>query len=156
LAALKHFLANERKSLRARKRGGGKRILSWDFAAAESALVSQSDNRLTPAMSYDRHWAVLLLEAVLARLEAEFAARDRQHSFQHLKQLLAGDGEARPYREVAATLGTNEAAVKMAVHRLRRRYRELLRDEIAQTVADPRDIDDELKQLFVILSGKNP
>jgi RNA polymerase sigma-70 factor (ECF subfamily) len=99
---------------------------------------------------------VLLLEAVLARLEAEFAARDRQHSFQHLKQLLAGDGEARPYREVAATLGTNEAAVKMAVHRLRRRYRELLRDEIAQTVADPRDIDDELKQLFVILSGKNP
>jgi RNA polymerase sigma-70 factor (ECF subfamily) len=104
-------------------------------------------------MLFDRQWAVLLLETVLGRLEAELAARGKQAEFQHLKPLLAGD--AQPYQLVAHALGTNEAAVKMAVHRMRRRYRELLREEIAQTVADPADVDDELKELFAILSGKN-
>jgi RNA polymerase sigma-70 factor (ECF subfamily) len=153
LAALKHFLANERKSQRAQKRGGGQCILSWDFNAAESALICEPSAPLTPAVLFDRQWAVLLLETVLGRLEAELAARGKQAEFQHLKPLLAGD--AQPYQLVAHALGTNEAAVKMAVHRMRRRYRELLREEIAQTVADPADVDDELKELFAILSGKN-
>lgn len=154
LASLKHFLANERKSQRAQKRGGNRHVVSWDFVAAESLLAAEPHDQMTPAMLFDRRWAVLLLETVLARLEAEFTERGKQESFQHLKPLLAGDSDAQPYQQVADSLGSNEAAVKMAVHRLRRRYRELLREEIAQTVADPRDVDDELRQLFAILSGK--
>jgi DNA-directed RNA polymerase specialized sigma24 family protein len=155
LAALKHFLANERKSQRAQKRGGGQRILSWDFAAAESALTSEPNEQMTPATLFDRQWAVLLLETVLARLESEYAARGKQESFQRLQPMLTGDGDAQPYQQLAESLGSNAAAVKMAVHRLRRRYRDLLREEIAQTVTDPSDVDDELKELFTILSGKN-
>ncbi len=154
LAALKNFLSNQRKSQRAQKRGGGQRILSWDFEDAESALAREATAQMTPAMLFDRRWAMLLLDTVLGRLEAEFAARGKQETFQYLKPLLAGDHDARPYAQVAALLGTNEAAVKMSVHRLRRRYRELLREEIARTVVDPQDVDDELEQLFIILSGK--
>jgi RNA polymerase sigma factor (sigma-70 family) len=155
LAALKHFLSNERKSARAQKRGGGHRLLSWDFVAAENALLAEPVDQITPVMLFDRRWALLLLDAVLARLELEFASRGKQEHFQHLKPLLTADRDAQPYRQVAELLGINEAAVKMTVHRMRRRYRELLREEIAQTVVDPRDVEDELKQLFEILSRKN-
>ena len=155
LATLKHFLANERKASRAEKRGGGRPHLSLDFSAAEAAYCAEPIDTFTAERLFDRRWAILLLDAVLVRLENEFTARGKQEHFQHLKPLLTADRDARSYQQVAESLGANQATVKMTVHRLRRRYRELLRQEIAQTVADPCDVDDELKQLFEILSVKN-
>lgn len=155
LGALKHFLANERKAARAQKRGGGRMPFSLDYTVAEATYQAEPVDQLTPEHLFERSWALLVLDQVLLRLEEEYAARGKTEDFQRLKPLLTADPDAQPYRQVADELGTNEAAVKMTVHRLRRRYRELLREEIAQTVVDPADVDEELKQLFEILSAKN-
>jgi RNA polymerase sigma factor (sigma-70 family) len=153
LAALKHFLSNQRKATRAKKRGGGRAVVSWDFAAAEAGYRAELADTFTPERIFERRWALLLLDRVLANLEAEFVAASKKLVFHHLKGLLTADGAAPSYRHVADQLGMTEAAVKMAVHRLRRRYRQLLRAEIAQTVSGPHDVDDELRQLLAVLAG---
>lgn len=152
LASLKHFVANERKAARAKKRGGGRHVLSLDFATAEAAFLAEPADERTPERLFAQRWALLLLDRVLARLEEESNAAGQIARFQRLKCLLTAERDAPGYEQVAAELSTTEAAIKMAVHRLRKRYRELLREEIAQTVSDPADIDDELRELLSALS----
>lgn len=156
LAAMKHFLANERDRARAQKRGGGKSLVSLeslDFEAAESRYRLEPAHEVTAERVFERRWALTLLDRVLDRLVAEYAAAGKARQFEQLKDCLTAPDSARPYAELAVKLAMTEGAVKVAVHRLRRRYRELLRGEIAQTVADPREVDDEIRDLFAALAA---
>ena len=154
LASLKHFLANEWDRLRAQKRGGALPHLELDALSAETRYrLEPADPRADADALYDRQWALALLEQVLACLRAEFATAGNEAQFEKMKTFLtAGRGEI-PYAEAAARLGVSEGALRVAVHRLRKRYRDLLREEIAQTVASPAEVEDELAALFRALSG---
>ena len=151
LTAVKNFLASEWRREAAAKRGGGARAVSLDFESGESRLSRHPADTNTPEAEFDRRWAVALLEHVLARLESDFAAEGKAEQFQVLKPLLAGRSSETPIAEAAAKLNMTEGAAKTAAHRLRRRYRELLREEIAQTVASPEEVDDEIRSLFEAL-----
>ncbi len=140
LASLKHFLANEWDKARAQKRGGRFTFISAD---AETKYRAEPADELSPDKLLDRQWALALLDQVLARLAAEEPA-----DFEHLKPYLTAGGGAIPYAEVAGKLDMTEGAVKVAVHRLRKRYRQLLREEIAHTVASPAEVDEEIRHLF--------
>jgi RNA polymerase sigma factor (sigma-70 family) len=153
LAALRHFLSNARDFAKAAKRGGGKAVLSLDFTQAEARYAVESASFLTPEKLFHRRWALELLQAVLRRLQDEWGAPGKREFFTEVEDWITGGEPARTYADVAAALDMTEGAVKTAVHRLRRRYRELLRDEIAQTVADPGAVDDEIRQLFAALQG---
>jgi RNA polymerase sigma-70 factor (ECF subfamily) len=148
LATLKHFLSHQRERDRAKKRGGGRVLFSLDFEVAESRYHLEPEDTTTPEQLYQRRWALTLLDRVVRRLEDEYAGVGKAGSFAALKEFLTAGGQSRPYRQVAEESGMTEGAVKVAVHRLRHRYRELLKEEIAQTVADPADIDDELRDLL--------
>jgi RNA polymerase sigma-70 factor (ECF subfamily) len=148
LAALKHFLANQRDHAQAQKRGGGRAILSLDAVGADSRFRLEPAHDLTPERLFERQWALTLLGQVLDRLHAEFAAAGKQAIFAGLQKLLTADRERL---HVAVELGMTEGAVKMAAHRMRRRYRALLRDEVAHTVASPAEIDDEIHYLLSCL-----
>jgi RNA polymerase sigma factor (sigma-70 family) len=152
LGALKHFLANEWDQSRARKRGGAVRRLPLDLENAEARYSLEPGHELTPEKVYERRWALTLLELVLSRLEAEHAGK-KARSFQRLKSFLTGDGGCASYAQAAAELDLSEGAVKVAVHRLRRRYRDLLRREIAQTVDSEEAIEDEVRHLFEALGS---
>ena len=148
LAALKHFLANEHDRASRQKRGGGQAPLSLDWQNADTRYQVDPADRLSPDKLYDRAWATTLLEQVIGRLRAECVAEGKANAFEQLKPFLTvGKGDL-PYAEAAASLGLNEGAARVAVHRLRRRYRELLREQIAQTLSDPADLDEELRALF--------
>lgn len=153
LASLKHFLSNERDKARAKKRGGGRTPLSFDFDSAEGRFRLEPAHDQTPERIFERRWALTLLDQVLTRLRDEFAAAGKARSFDRLKAYLTGDAGSASYADVAAELATTEGAVKVAVHRLRRRYRKLLREAIAQTVADAAEIDDEIRELFTALGS---
>jgi len=155
LASLKHFLANEWNRAHAQKRGGPQGVLAIDFQDAENRYRVQPADTLTPERLYERRWALALLEQVLGRLREEMAREGKSALFDQLKELLTGHLGSRPYSEIAKELGTTEGAVKAAVHRLRQRYRELLRAEIAETVAGPEDLEDELRQLFTAVGKEN-
>jgi RNA polymerase sigma-70 factor (ECF subfamily) len=152
LAAMKHFLANEWKRTRTIKRGGHVAFLSLDDDSAESRYRREPvDPGATPEEVYDRQWALTLLDQVLAKLGAEMEASGRRDEFEALKFSLTDGRHA--YAEVAATLGISEGGVKVAVHRLRARYREMIRAEIAETLATPGDIEAEMRDLLAALSG---
>ena len=151
LASLKHFLSNQRDRAKAQKRGGGVIPLSLDFSDAESRAGFQVADSQTPEKAFERRWAMTLLERSMARLRQEYAGRGAEPLFEQLKTTLTEDATAR-YAEIAARLGLSEAAVKMAAHRLKRRYREVLRLEIAETVAEESEVEDELRQLMRALS----
>jgi RNA polymerase sigma factor (sigma-70 family) len=152
LAALQHFLANEWDRARTQKRGGGKKLFSLDAMAAETRYRVELVHNLTPEKLFERQWALTVLERVLARLQAEsFALEGRQAVFGRLKPFLTGAGDSTGYAQAAAELGMTAGAVKTAVHRFRRRYRQLLREEIAQTVAGPEEIDEEIRYLLACL-----
>ena len=153
LGSLKHFLANEWDKARARKRGGHLQIVSLDAPAGEDRLQHEPMAAGSPDQEFDRRWALALLDAVLARLAGEFCAAGKGALFEHLKPALGGDRTAVDYAELSRRLAMSEGAARVAVHRLRQRYRELLRDEIAQTVVTPSEVEDELRQLFVALAG---
>jgi RNA polymerase sigma-70 factor (ECF subfamily) len=153
LSSLKHFRANERDRARAQKRGGGRTTLSIDLQDAESRYQNEPAHDLTPEKVFERRWALALLDRVLARLREEFAQAGKTKLFDRLKVFLSGEKSAKSQRESADQLGMTEGAVKVAVHRLRRRYRELLRSEIAETVATPDEVEDELRQLLAALGG---
>jgi DNA-directed RNA polymerase specialized sigma24 family protein len=152
LAAMKNFLANEWEKAKATKRGGGRRVLPLVFDTAESRLSLEPAHDLTPERLYERQWALTLLELVVDRLEREFAAAGKQPQFTALKPAIAGSQVALDYAAAAGQLSMTEDAVRQAAHRLRRRYRELLREELAQTVADPANVDDEIGSLFETLA----
>lgn len=149
LASLRNFVANEHDRDTARKRGGGTPRLSLDLIAAEQRFQLEPAIDETPERVFDRLWALTLLDKVLARLQAETSARAaKTAAFDQLKPYLTGDEPQLSYAETASRLGMSEGAVKVAVHRLRRRFRELLRDEIAHTVSAPEEVDIELRHLW--------
>ena len=153
LTAMKHFLANERDRARAQKRGGGRRLLSLDFENAENQYAREPSHQLSPEKLYDKSWALTLLERTMDRLETEMANANKQKLFDCLKVYLGAEASSIPYRDVATELGMTGGAVKVSVHRLRKRCRELLRDEIAQTIIARDQIDEELRNLFSALTG---
>jgi RNA polymerase sigma-70 factor (ECF subfamily) len=148
IACLRHFLANERARLQAQKRGGGRVILSLDFLNAESGYREEGTTEMTADKLYERQWALTLLDQVLDRLRDEWAQSGRARMFEALKSFLAGESSSISYDQAARQLGMTAGAIRVAVHRLRRRYRELVREEIARTVRDPDEIDAEIRDLF--------
>jgi RNA polymerase sigma-70 factor (ECF subfamily) len=148
LAALDHFLANEWRRGRAQKRGGGHKPLALDFARGEARYLREPCHTMTAERVYERHWALTLIERAVAGLREEFAEAGKLDQFDRLKPYLGGGEGTVPYREIAGAQGISEGAVKVSVHRMRRRCRELVRAEIAQTVAGPKDLEDELRDLF--------
>jgi RNA polymerase sigma factor (sigma-70 family) len=153
LTSMKNFLANDWDRQQAEKRGGGRRPLSFDAAAGESRLSIDPADDVTPEKIYQRQWALTLLDSVIARLQEEFAAAGKERQFELLKAVLTGDRAFSGYAAAAAELGMSEEAARQAAHRLRKRYRELLREEVAQTVADPGEVDQEIQSLFQALGA---
>lgn len=148
LAALKNFLANERDRAGRLKRGGNITHFSLDWQSADTQFQIADGGQIPPDAAYDREWAVALLERVIARLREECAAEGKAERFERLKDYLTvGKGEI-PYATAAAALVIDEGAVRVAVHRLRKRYRELLRREVADTLSDPAMVDEELAVLL--------
>jgi len=152
LATLKNFLADERDRARAQKRGGGRKLLSIDFNEAENQYALEPADRLSPEKLFDKSWALTVLERTMACLKTELARKNKKELFDHLKIYLTAEKGSIPYRDTAAELNMTEAAVRTAVHRLRRHYRKSLRDEIAQTVATEDQIDEEIDDLFAALT----
>jgi RNA polymerase sigma factor (sigma-70 family) len=148
LASLKHFQANQWRRAATQKRGGGAVAVSLDLEAGERRFALEPAHELTAERIFQRQWAMTLLEQTLAALRAEFAAAGKAELFERLKQHLGGDGDGVPYRELGAELGMTEGALKVAVHRFRGRWREVLREQIAQTVDSPDEIEQELRELF--------
>jgi len=148
LASLKNFAANERDRAIARKRGGDIPTLSLEIETAEGRFQMELPTDETPERVFDRRWALTLLDRVMSRLNAETAQSGKPSQFDRLKAYLTGDQPQLSYAETASDLGTSEGAVKVAVHRLRRRFRDLVRDEIAHTVSSPEEIEDELRHLW--------
>ena len=153
LAAMNNFLATEWAKARAQKRGGGREVLSLDLNAAEERFDLEPADASAPDKEFDRRWAYALLDEVLRQLETEFSREGKADLFATLRPTLAGGYESQPYSELAVTLDMSEAAVKVAVHRLRRRYRDLIRLEIGNTIAPSEDIEAELRHLFSALAG---
>ena len=151
LRSLKNFLVNEWKRAGRLKRGGGLEFLSIDTNAAEDRYIAEAPDEFNPDAEYETRWAVALIEQVLAALRQEFNAADKGRIFEELKGFIWGDKSSASYAEIAAPLNLSEGTVKVAVHRLRQRFRELLRDEVAHTVARPDDIDGELRHLISVL-----
>jgi RNA polymerase sigma-70 factor (ECF subfamily) len=151
LVCLKNFLSEEKRHAGRLKRGGGQTVVSWDAEAAEERFRAEPADHLTPETIYERRWALALLEQALDRLGEEESGH-AQH-FAALKEYLWGEKSSASYAEIGARLDMTEGAVKVAVHRLRRRYRELLREEVAQTVASHDEIEQELRHLLAILRG---
>ena len=153
LAAVNHFLAKEWARARTLKRGGRIRFIPLDEAQAEQRYQAELSGERSPEEIYDRSWAIALLEKVLRRLREETAAAGHADRFEELKGVLVGERSSLSYAELAPRLRTTEAALKMTVRRLRNRYAELLREEIANTVPGPQEAEDELRHLRTVLSS---
>jgi RNA polymerase sigma-70 factor (ECF subfamily) len=153
LVAVKRFLANEWDYASRQKRGGGVTPLSLDWQDADTRYQINPADHLSPDKLYDRAWAVIMLERVITRLRDENGAEGKASLYEQLKPFLMMGKSEIPYAQAAAALKLTEGAVRVAVHRLRRRYRELLREEVAQTLADPAQADEEMQALFSALAG---
>jgi DNA-directed RNA polymerase specialized sigma24 family protein len=153
LTAFKHFLSKERDKARAQKRGGGRAPLSLDLASGESRYMTGPTDTLTAEQLYDRQWTVGILDRIMRRLEGEMRESGKADWFDRLKGFIAGGADGATFAKTAKSLGTTEAAAKMATHRMRKRYRELLRHEIAETVEHVADVEDEVRSLFATFSG---
>ena len=154
LTALKRFLADEWDRSRAQKRGGGRRPVPLDSAAGGSGDAADPAGGLDADLVYDRHWALALLERTMARLRAEFTQVGKASQFEHLKGFLTTDRKEVSCTEAAKAAGLSEGAARVAAHRLRKRYRELFREEIARTVAEPGEVDAELRHLIAVLASR--
>jgi len=152
LASLNHFLADEWDKAHAQKRGGG-RVIALDLQSAETRLGEIPAENFTPEKAFEHRWAITLLEQVYQRLGGEYRAENKGMLFDTLRTTLAGASDAAPYAQLALQLDMSEGAVKVAVHRLRQRYRALLRETIADTVSSPDETEDELRYLFRTLTG---
>jgi RNA polymerase sigma-70 factor (ECF subfamily) len=149
---MKHFLANEWHRARALKRGGGVTVLDWDALDAEARYALEPARSDDPETAFDREWARESIARAMERLRTESEARGKGELFEALKGSLTGDEPAR--KETASRLGMTEGAVKTSVHRLRQQFRGFLRAEIAETVADPSDVDEEMRHLMAALRRK--
>jgi RNA polymerase sigma factor (sigma-70 family) len=153
LVSLKNFLAKARRRELTMKRGEGRALVPLDELLARERAGLEPANNLTPDLVYERRWALTLLEQVLTRLEHEYHSAGNAKLFDCLKEFLTDEPGRRSQAEVAAELGMTENALKQAFHRLRQRYRQLLHDEIAQTVAVPGDVEDELRHFISVLQA---
>lgn len=153
LGALNHFLITEWKKSRSQRRGGGQHVFSLDWAAAERRFDLEPADPATPDKAFDKQWATALLDEVLRRLESEYRRDQKFELFRALKQTLTGPGESQPYATLARDLEMNEGALRVAVHRLRRQYRALLQEEIANTVTCPEEVKEEMAYLFRVIAG---
>lgn len=151
LASLKHFVANERDRARAQKRGGGQTLVALDHDEAETRYRHEPGDTMSADRVYERRWALTVLEQALARLRTEHEESGKGVLFDTLKDCLTGSREAQPYAILAGQLAMSEGSVKVAVHRLRQRYRALLRDTIASTVSNDGEVDEELRHLVTVL-----
>jgi RNA polymerase sigma-70 factor (ECF subfamily) len=147
LSSLKYFLSDETDRRNAEKRGGVARPLAFEVQAGEERYRLEPFHNETPERIFERRWALALLERVLCRLQEEFAQAGKAAHFERLKSFLGGRSEV-PYAQLAHDLGVAEGAIRVAVHRFRRRYRDLLREEIAETVSTPGEIDEEIRCLL--------
>lgn len=154
LVCLKRFLANEYDKRTALKRGGGKTHLPIDFGEADERYKLEPAHGLTAETLFERRWALTVLEQALAALSDEMRTGGKGRVFDALKPYLAAEASAPPHAVTAAALGTTEGAVKVAVHRLRQRYRQLVRDEIARTVDTEAEVDEEVGRLFEALAAE--
>lgn len=152
LASLNNYLSDQWDKARAQKRGGGK-VASLDTATAESWLAQTPSQVLTPEKAFELRWAITLLEQVYRSLAEEYRQQGKGELFDALRTTLAGPGHSGSYADLGQRLGLNEGAVKVAVHRLRRRYRALLRETIAETVATDAEVEEELRYLLRIVAG---
>jgi len=151
LASLKHFLYNEWDRQQAQKRGGHLKKISLDAQLAENRYSVEPVERLTPEDMFEQHWALTVLERALGQL-VEDTPESKRNRLEKLRPFLIGGGSETPYREIAEELGISESGVKVAVHRLRRRFGMVLRQEIEQTVANPDEVDDEIRYLLECLT----
>lgn len=153
LTSLKHFLADEWDKLRAQKRGGGQQAISWDGMDPEERYRLEPTEALTPDRAYEKRWAGMLLESVLGQLRADYETNGRLREFDLLKNHVWGDGHAGDYAHLAAALSMQEDTVKVTVHRLRKLFREALRQEVLSTVSSPGEVDEEMRYLYTLLSS---
>jgi RNA polymerase sigma-70 factor (ECF subfamily) len=152
LASLNHFVSDHFDKEHRLKRGGGQRVLSLDAASAEQRYDLEPVEELDPQRIFERRWALTLVEAAMNRLESEAAATGKLELFHRLKPSLVGDRNALRYSQIGQALGLSEGAIKVAAHRLRLRFRDLFQEEIAQTVSQPSEIEEEMQFLFQVLS----
>ena len=149
LAALKHYITDAKKHQAAKKRGGDRLVLSLDLEVAERSYLAEPQHSETAEVLFERQWAVTLLDRVLARLRQEYAEADKTKQFEELKGVLTSSaGPDSHYRSIGERLDMTENAVKVVVHRMRQRYRELLKEEIAETVSSPEEMQEEVRTLF--------
>jgi len=152
LTSLKFFVADEGDCQRARKRGGGV-LVPLEFSSGEERYQREPAHDETPERIFERRWALSMLDRVVERLRNEFVQHGRAEHFERLKMFLLGQSDA-PYAALAREMNTSEGALKVAIHRLRKRYRDLFRQEIADTVADPAEVESELRYLAAVLTTK--
>jgi RNA polymerase sigma factor (sigma-70 family) len=152
MSSVQNFLHNQHDKAQAQKRGGGQQFLSLDYRDAEERYQVEPIEEIDPTKIFEQQWAATLLETVLSRLKDEFAAEGRAGLFEELQAHLWGDATSIPYPRLAEKCGLTASNVKTIAHRFRQRYRELLREEIAQTVAKPGEVDDEIRHLMRIVS----
>jgi RNA polymerase sigma-70 factor (ECF subfamily) len=151
MAACTHYLANQRDHDRAKKRGGGRGVISIDRLNAEGRYGREPAHELTAERLFERQWALTLLERVVERLESEMVQAGKARQFAVLKPALLGGAARAPFSQIAIELGLSEDAARAAAHRLRKRYRDTLRDEVARTLDEPALVDEEIAALFAAL-----
>lgn len=152
LVSLKHFVSDETERVQARKRGGDRHVFSLDVCEGERRYMLEPADDLSPEGVFERAWALTVLQEALTRVKTELVEAGKRDLFEYLKCYLQADEDAGSYAQTAAKLGMTEGAIRVAVHRLRQRYGQLVRREIAQTVASPDQVEEELQQLFGALS----
>ena len=158
MASVKHFLSKQREKTLAWKRGGRADVVSLDADEVEGRYRYEPVDKLTPEEIFERRWALTVLERALGRLRREQEDADHGREFEHLEGFLTGHGAMASYREVAERLRTSESAVKSSIHRLRQRFGQVLRSEIAETVSSPTEVDNEVKHLLGVIApwGRPP
>lgn len=154
IISMKWFLAHEWQRRRAEKRGGGRTPLSLDAALAEERYRAEPSGALPADHLYERRWALTLLEQAMTRLRGEYEGASRSDEFDKLKAFLTAERGTVPYQQVAAALGTTEGAARVAMHRLRKRFRAVFREAIADTVSNPEEVDDEVRYVVAVLSSQ--
>jgi len=155
LAAFRNFQANDRARNSAAKRGGGRPILSLEEQRAEARYRHEPQTNLTPEKLYDQKWAASLLDQIMQTMQAEYIALGKGPLFEILREVIWGGRQEGGYDLLARNAGMSEGAFKVAVHRLRTRFRECLRQEVAQTVATPGEVDDELRHLLSVVANQS-